>query len=330
MNSLRDEDDTSYQQEKRLRVHPSMPRGNDEVNGLDPFPSFSPADIKPRVKAPEMSPRRATIEKLSSIASNAMDGENDFFYDAQEEDSMDVDSNASAKILSVIPISDIPKLCYRVRDPLRAAESVVEFLENISPGALLCQVMSINLAMAYYALYVSAREAVCIPQVRSSLHRLRQAIEVALVQLTDVANFHVEESQFERVEQRKVRSETHACVSACESACTAMAQSELLIARALSILNKAPSNFQLVDALLNAPAGSFLHVEDESSQRALLDYCRLHQPSIAGKEILLPSSCEYVLRNTDNSAPCQLCVKRDDLTTNTPAILVALTVAKRI
>jgi hypothetical protein len=302
---------------------------------------LSPSNMKPRVKALQVSPRRATIQKLSAIGGE----DDDLFFDAKEDDDMEVDSLGSdtPSCTSVRqPLSEEQQQHQpRFRDPIRTSRDAIEFLDALSPSSILVQAVAVNLSISYYTLYVSAGDAIDVPVVSTAFQRLRGAVDGALEKLDEEANLLAAEGAHEVPSENdtQIRSDAlRRCLASCESACTALSQAEITVARAVSILHKVPTRNHLADSLLTTPDTMTCDVDDEAQRCALLDLalrCRrnevqLSPPSSPAVTLLMPSSYEYVLRDTSGESACQLCVYRDEEATSTPGILVALTTAKRI
>jgi len=123
-------------------------------------------------------------------------------------------------------------------DASNVAEMAIDYLETIHPASLLCQVMAVNLAMAYFTLVVSAGDAVTVGMVRLSLMRFREHVVNCLSSLSlDASNGDKATSQHTADCISMVSIEA---LSACSRACLALSESEVLVARACSLLNKFP------------------------------------------------------------------------------------------
>jgi len=185
--------------------------------------------------------------------------------------------------------------------------------------------MAVNLASAYWALTVSAAQAklnkVAGGVVNASLKRLRERVQIALQLLsTDVARstgaVHMnaqddreDSSLSEGMMPFSVASiET---IVACERACVALGESEIVVARATSLLDKLPNQHELVESILQQGAGALIEVIDRTSQRNTLDaILRYNHQQISNSQEIgqkpRPSVREYLFRNLDDSNPFQL------------------------
>jgi len=66
-------------------------------------------------------------------------------------------------------------------------------------------------------------------------------------------------------------------LSACSRACLALSESEVLVARACSLLNKFPQQFQLVEKIISQPDGTPIEVTDKDTQSIVLQSLQEHQ-----------------------------------------------------
>lgn len=207
------------------------------------------------------------------------------------------------------------------QDPLFDAETTLEmaldYLETIHPASLLCQVMAVNLAMAYYTLTVSAGEASLVGVVRMSLARCRESVESALHLLSlDVSsgdrNPVFSESEISSAVMSLVSIDS---LSACSRVCMTLSEAEVQVARSMSLLEKFPQQFDLVDSIMSKPNGTLIEVPNPKIRiEVLKSICSLQKDSNTPRECVLPSEAkpsvrEYLLRNSDESQPSQLLVK---------------------
>ena len=195
----------------------------------------------------------------------------------------------------------------------------LDFLETLHPAHLICQVMAVNLAMAYFTLVVSSKDAVMVGCVRTSLVRLRERIVDALALLSNDAS-HGERSTSKHVEDdaSNISIISIESLSACGRACLALSEAEAQVARAKSLLHKLPQQFSLVDKVMGQPNGAPIEVHDAETRKTVLNAIARQQLNLdTGEHSLLalesqPSVREYILRNVDETEPCQLCVKYSD------------------
>jgi Rab3 GTPase-activating protein catalytic subunit len=186
-------------------------------------------------------------------------------------------------------------------DPTVTAEMALYYLETLHPATLLCNVLAANLSAAYFGLVFAAEEALEISSVRASLKRLRRRIELALNLLSlDAVTSGTQKGQ----NPLHPGLSSVEAMAASEAACIVLGENEVLLARARSLLSKFPGKFTLVDRILNASESSVIPVDTEAEQR---DVLRTVLTSKSSRPT--PTLREYLLRNTDQANPCQLCVR---------------------
>lgn len=196
------------------------------------------------------------------------------------------------------------------QEPLFNPESTVEvaldYLENLHPAILTCQVMAVNLAMTHFSISASAGDAMEVPIVKIALNRLRDRINKAVAGLSKdvMRSFEDPVGQDEML----VCSET---IVGCSKACEALAAAELIVARCLSLLHKLPKQFHLVERILNNSEGATIDVvEDHVGRNVFLDSVWEQQRKLTAEALPpQPAESEYMMRNLDDSNPCQLCVQ---------------------
>jgi Rab3 GTPase-activating protein catalytic subunit len=219
------------------------------------------------------------------------------------------------------------------QEPLFNAENTVEvsldYLETLHPAVLLCNVMSVNLSVAYFTLLFSAGDALRIAHVKSSLSRLRRKIEIALKLLSlDATLSGTRQQQGGLGDARPGGYSVLSLqtISACEAACQVMQDTEVFLARAVSLLHKFPKQYRLIDAIFQQPDGARINVDDSNAQHQILRMILQHQQQqerehnhpqhvsngSSQEEQPVPSLRDYVLRNMDETNPCQLCVRYGD------------------
>jgi Rab3 GTPase-activating protein catalytic subunit len=191
-------------------------------------------------------------------------------------------------------------------DPESTVEVALDYLENLHPAILACQVMAVNLAMTHFSISASAGDAIQVSIVKIALSRLQDRIQVAVANLSR----HVMRSFEDPVgpDETLVSTET---IASCSKACEAVATAELIVARCLSLLHKLPQQYNLVERILNHSEGSTVDVvEDHMGRNIFLDSVWEQQRKLT-KDTLPPQpiESEYMMRNLDDSMPSQLCVK---------------------
>lgn len=224
-------------------------------------------------------------------------------------------------------------------DAANTVEMTLDFLETIHPAILLCQVMAVNLAMAYFTLVVSAEDAVMVGVVRTSLVRLRESVVNALGLLSQDAT-QGERTSFEVEGSSLVSIVSIDSLAACGRACIHLSEAEVQVSRAKSLLHKLPKQTKLVDKIMRQPNGARTEVVDSARRRAILNSIAQRQlglSTVGSTAVNIepkPTMREYILRNNDDLEPCQLCVKYNDENPRSPNeecadILVALTLTER-
>jgi Rab3 GTPase-activating protein catalytic subunit len=212
--------------------------------------------------------------------------------------------------------------------PLFNAENIVEmaldYLENIHPASLLCQVAAVNLSSAYFALLVSAGETVLyIPTASLTMLHLREKIETALYLLSVDATKATGTLHDKKEKSDQFMMTSIEALAACSSACDALGQAEVIIARAASLVHKLKNEKNLIESILRNVEGLPIQVPCQSTQKALLDTIYTRQKEIPAMDqeskpnksstwTLKPAIREYMLRNMDNNMPCQLSVRYSD------------------
>jgi Rab3 GTPase-activating protein catalytic subunit len=205
------------------------------------------------------------------------------------------------------------------QEPLFDAENTVEmaldYLETLHPASLLNQIMAVNIGSAYFIMVTSAGKALNIPMVVTTLQRLRVATEAVLQLLaldaTTGTGTIVREKEG-RAQSNVVSVET---ISACERVCGCLAEAELLISRAKSLLFKLPGQYELIQKILQVPFATAIELDVKECRDSLLQSILRQQRKVMGMRAdskPAPSLREYLLRNTDDSKPTQLCVRYGD------------------
>jgi Rab3 GTPase-activating protein catalytic subunit len=214
------------------------------------------------------------------------------------------------------------------QEALFDAESTVEmaldYLENIHPASLLCQVMAVNLATAYFVLESSAGDAIKVDVVGTALIRLRETVTHALQLLSldvtgsvgvlfkEVSPSDSSSRSEKSVQDMMASIET---IAACGRACDSLFEEEVIIARAVSLLHKLPGQYDFVGRILRGHEGAPVDVPDEMDRIIVLNTIHEQQKKLpsAGVDLKLrPAIREYFLQNLDDSSTCQLSVRYSD------------------
>lgn len=114
-------------------------------------------------------------------------------------------------------------------------------------------------------------------------------------------------------------------ISACDAACSALSDAEVLTARATSLLHKFPEQYELVESILRHEPGHEIDLSDAKGRSNILQAIhKQQQQKLSSKKSFLPKQDndaifsvrpalrEYLLRNLDDSRPCQLSVRFAD------------------
>ena len=197
-------------------------------------------------------------------------------------------------------------------DAFTTVEMILDSLETMHPASLVNQILAVNLSLAYFTLMASAGDTLHIGMVTSSLKDLRKATERALLLLSrDVtygtsSRLNVPEDHLERLP----RHASLEAIRACDTACNALSLAEASIVRAMSILHKFPRQYELGQNMLRRADGEPIVLESPEGRSGILHAIHKQQDTDATHPV--PSLREYILRNTDDENPCQLCVRFGD------------------
>ncbi len=216
------------------------------------------------------------------------------------------------------------------QQPLFDYESTVEMaidhLEQMHPANLVSQIMAVNLSSAYFALVSSAEDALNVDLVKIAILRLRQKIEDALRLLSDDATGALFQSSSSDSASASTATAnqyiSEESIYACEEACNALTVAETMLSRAVSLLSKFPSQYNLVQELLKLTDGTTVALTDPIGRKGFLDAIFQQQKHHSGfttpssrsvaDNLPQPVLREYVLRNLDDDKPCQLAVRFGD------------------
>jgi Rab3 GTPase-activating protein catalytic subunit len=201
------------------------------------------------------------------------------------------------------------------QEPLFDAESTVEmaldYLETIHPASLLCQVLAVNLSLSYFVLAASAGDAIHVRSVRVAIESLRATVDTALELLASDATMSIDNLQRKNSSPDMMASIE--AIGACTRVCESLTAVEVIVSRAISLLRKLPQQYALVDTIMRHKEGTSVNVKVDAARSAFLHTARVQQKRvIKGNSKLKPAVREYMLRNTDDRAPCQLCVRTSD------------------
>jgi len=222
-------------------------------------------------------------------------------------------------------------------DPHGVAETTLHALETIPPAHLLNQVLAANLSAADFALRsscgdIAARE---VPAVGAVLDRLAEATRVALVRLGEdvsrgfAASTTLGQSSHGRDGDGEGlslwRHSSKDAIAACEAACDAVGDAEIVLSRAATLLDKFPGEYALVQGMLEGRTGvggpqkrcrglMAFPVDTPGGRWGFLSAVRRQQELLSGggdgptDDIPLPSTREYVLCNCNQDEPSRLSV----------------------
>jgi hypothetical protein len=120
-------------------------------------------------------------------------------------------------------------------------------------------------------------------------------------------------------------------ISSCEAVCDAIADVEIVLSRATSLLDKFPGEYELVQTLLHSANGTVISVERSSARKGILQAIQRQQQNGGNDDDMpRPSQREYVLRNREDEHPCQLTVQiTQDGDGDSQGMVLALTRCER-
>eukprot|EP00594_Rhizosolenia_setigera_P005743 CAMPEP_0178940516 /NCGR_PEP_ID=MMETSP0789-20121207/856_1 /TAXON_ID=3005 /ORGANISM="Rhizosolenia setigera, Strain CCMP 1694" /LENGTH=1052 /DNA_ID=CAMNT_0020619571 /DNA_START=494 /DNA_END=3652 /DNA_ORIENTATION=+ len=147
-------------------------------------------------------------------------------------------------------------------DPTREVEMVLNFLETIHPSHLLNQMLQIKFMTANFILRTSSEKALSVRTVRYAVDRLQEKTKAALEKLEQdlESNIFFEQNEFLSLES----------ISACEAACDAIGDVEVLLSRAISLLHKFPGDYDLVQKLLRKRDGEEVTISSSKGRAGIL------------------------------------------------------------
>jgi Rab3 GTPase-activating protein catalytic subunit len=196
-------------------------------------------------------------------------------------------------------------------DAFSTVEMVLDSFETMHPASLVNQIMAVNLSTAYFTLVSSAGDALHVGMVTSALKELREKTEHALRLLArDVTYGTFPEVDFQDILDRLPKHASLEAIRACDAACNSLSIAEASVARTISILHKFPRQYDLVQNMLRRADSEPLVLENAQGRSGILHV--IHKQQAVADTLPVPSLREYILRNTDENNPCQLCVRFGD------------------
>lgn len=197
-------------------------------------------------------------------------------------------------------------------DAFSTVEMILDSLETMHPASLVNQTMAVNLSSAYFTLVASAGDTLHVGMVTSSLKQLRDTTEHALLLLSRDVTYGTSSRLNDPVDNfdRLPRHASLEAIRACDAACNALSVAEASIARAMSILHKFPRQYDLVQTILRRADGEPIPLESPEGRSGILH--AIHNQQATQDTHPVPCLREYILRNTDEDNPCQLCVRFRD------------------
>jgi hypothetical protein len=217
-------------------------------------------------------------------------------------------------------------------DPYSTVEMILHSFETIHPSVLMGQALAVNMKSAEFVLETAARPVKLVPSIGHSLRRVKKAVNDAVEMLTKDASEGCLHSSSLRPEEYPLVHVSVLTIQKCEEACNAIGEIELLLSRALALWQLCPDT-DLVDSLLQCQDGSFVFLKSPKARSAFLNAIKHHQSTHFGitSDNHFPEAAmrEYIIRNDDLSAPCQLNARLvSDMKGGTSALL-ALTKSSR-
>ena len=197
-------------------------------------------------------------------------------------------------------------------DALSTVEMVLDNFETMHPASLVNQIMAVNLSTAYFTLVSSAGDTLHIGMVTMTLKELRETTDHALRLLARDVTHGIcsKEDNFTENLDRLPRHASVEAIRACDVACNALSNAEATVARAMSMLHKFPRQYDLVQNMLRRADSEPTVLEHPSGRSGILHV--IHRQQQVADSMPVPSLREYILRNTDENTPCQLCVRFGD------------------
>ena len=198
-------------------------------------------------------------------------------------------------------------------NPYSTVEMVLHSFETIHPALLLNQVLAVKLTNAKFVLRSDAQPVMKVQSIIQAMNRMTSAVDAALEMLTsDASNLRLAPKKI--TDKDPLVYVSISTIAKCEEACNIIGEIEILLSRALSLLEMfGPAGVpNLVDILLKCKDEQFLFLKHPSERGAFLSSIKHHQQSMnfsfnsSSPAEACPAMREYVLRNVDRSNPCQL------------------------
>ena len=195
-------------------------------------------------------------------------------------------------------------------DPYSTVEMVLHSFETIHPALLMNQVLAVKLSNAKFVLDSAATPARQIRSVDRGLCDLKVAISAALRALSnDAAGGLLHLAPKSMVGNTSYVSAS--TIVTCEEACNCIGEFEILLSRALSLLQKFPGEYILVDSLLRCRDDRHVFVQQPQERSAFLGAIRHYQEETTNhtnhsSPEAIPTMREYVLRTVGPLHSCQL------------------------
>lgn len=224
-------------------------------------------------------------------------------------------------------------------DPYSTVEMVLHSFETIHPALLMNQALAINFASAKFVLEMASEPAIKISSINQTMMHLSTVINDALESLTKDASqgFLFQAPTDTSIELDPLFYVSTSTIVKCETACDIIGEVEVMLSRALALLNLFPHEYNLVDDLLKCRNGDFVFVKHPNERNSILTAMKRHQDGKYGIADTgnLPAAAmrEYVIRNSDAEFPCQLSARLIDGSASNPneytqSLLLALTCCK--
>ena len=169
--------------------------------------------------------------------------------------------------------------------------------------------VSVKLTNAKFVLESAANPARKIRSVAQSLVKLQTSIDAALEMLTrDAASGFLQLAPKSLSEDSSpLAFVSTSTIIKCEDVCNVIGELELLLSRALPLLQILPGEYGLVDTLLQCEEERCHILRIASERSAFLRAIKRHQTNSSDSPSgAIPVMREYVLHNPDPANPCQL------------------------
>ncbi len=195
-------------------------------------------------------------------------------------------------------------------DASTTIEMLLQSLESMHPAHLMNQVVAVNFAMAYFSLQNAAKpNVISIPLVQVALARLKETINIALEKLgSDMTEGTLPGTGSPNL---YVSPDT---IKACDTVCDVIGDVEIILSRATSLLTKLPGEYSLIQELLVSNGNN--NIPSYQGRSGIFNTIRKQQQRNSGgrddnddNDLPFPSVREYILRNRDETSPCQLTVR---------------------